>query len=95
MARRRALLAFPLALLATAAGAETIPLARAFAIAEDRYRGRALDGTIVRGRKHEPDLVYVITFRTDAGDILRIRIDAETGAFLEVAGRGQAEALRR
>lgn len=95
MLRRRALLAFPISLLAPAALAETIPLARAFAIAEERYRGRALDGAIVRGRRHEPDLVYVITFRTEAGNILRIRLDAETGAFLEVAGRGQAEALRR
>lgn len=95
MPHRRALLALAIALLAPAAGAETVPLARAFAIAEERYRGRALDGAIVRGRKHEQDLVYVITFRTERGDILRIRLDAETGAFLEVDGRGQAEALRR
>ena len=95
MLARRRLLAVSFLLLAHSAAADTIPLARAFAIVEERYRGRALDGTIVRGRKHEPDLVYVISFRTDRGDILRIRLDAETGAFLEVAGRGQAEALRR
>ncbi len=95
MRPRRLLLAVPFVLLAHSAKAETIPLARAFAIVEERYRGRALDGTIMRGRKHEPDFVYVISFRTDRGDILRIRLDAETGAFLEVAGRGQAEALRR
>lgn len=95
MLHRRALLALPVVLLSRPLAAETIPLARAFAIAEERYHGRALDGAIVRGRKHEPPFVYVIIFRTDRGDILRIRIDAETGGFLEVAGRGQAEALRR
>lgn len=95
MLRRRLLLFLPVALFAPPVAAEIIPLARAFAIAEERYRGRALDGTIARGRRHEPDLVYVITFRTDRGDILRIRLDAETGDLLEVTGRGQTEALRR
>lgn len=97
MITRRAALIAPAALLAAAADrpdAGPMPLSRAMAIAEARYRGRAVDGSLERGRRGEPTLVYHIVLRTEAGAILRIRLDAETGDFLEVTGRGQIEALR-
>lgn len=97
MIARRIVLALPAALLVAAAdrpGSRPISVARAMEIAEARYRGRAVDASLERGRRHEPSFVYHIVLRTEAGAILRIRLDAETGAFLEVSGRGQIEALR-
>lgn len=97
MIARRSVLASLAALPLVAAdrpGSGPIPLAHAMAIAEARYRGRAVDGSLEPGRRHEPPLVYHIVMRTEAGAILRIRLDAETGEFLEVTGRGQIEALR-
>lgn len=65
----------------------------------DRYRGRLLAATAAPPTPHERDLgaalVYEFRLMTPAGALLRIRLDARTGRFLEVAGRGQTQALRR
>lgn len=66
---------------------------------DDRYRGRLIGAGIVRPTPHEQDLgaalVYEFRLMTPQRNLLRIRMDARDGRFLEVAGRGQIEAMRR
>lgn len=61
-----------------------------------RYRGRLIAGEIkpARGweRRRGATHVYDLRLLTPAGAVLRLILDAHTGAFLEVSGRGQIEA---
>ena len=41
------------------------------------------------------ELVHELRLMTRSRDVLLIRLDARTGAFLEVAGSGMTEARRR
>lgn len=63
-----------------------------------RYRGRLIGAGVARPTPHERDLgaalVYEFRLLTPQRNLLRIRMDARSGRFLEVAGRGQVQALR-
>ncbi|MCF3974512.1 PepSY domain-containing protein [Paracoccus salsus] len=65
----------------------------------DRYRGRLVGARIAAPRPWERDLgaalVYEFRLVTPQRNLLRVRMDARSGRFLEVAGRGQLDALRR
>jgi hypothetical protein len=64
----------------------------------DRYEGRLLAAGMSPPSPAEEQLgvrwVYAFRLMTDQRNLLNIRLDAETGRFLEVAGRGQIEALK-
>ena len=64
----------------------------------DRYLGRLVAAETRPPRPPERalgvELVYEFRLLTPARSILNIRLDARTGRFLEVAGRGQLEARR-
>lgn len=66
---------------------------------QDRYQGRLIGAGAVRPTPHErrlgAALVYEFRLLTPRRNLLKIRMDARTGRFLEVSGRGQIEALRR
>ncbi|MBD9527854.1 MULTISPECIES: PepSY domain-containing protein [Paracoccus] len=76
-----------------------IPLQQAAELATDRFRGRLI---AARLRPPTPDerargveLVHELRLLTQRRDVLLIRLDARTGAFLEVRGSGLTEARRR
>lgn len=73
-----------------------LPLQDVLARISERYRGRAIAADLVSGRANEPtDLVYEIRWLTPGNAVLRIRMDAVGGGFLEIDGRGQTEARKR
>lgn len=60
-----------------------------------RYRGQVLDVDRVPPRSSEQARAVVeVRLLTEAGHVLRIRLDADDGSFLEVDGRGLVEARR-
>lgn len=65
----------------------------------DRYAGRLVAAETRPPHPAERalgvELVYEFRLLTPTRSILNIRLDARTGRFLEVAGRGQLEARRR
>ncbi|ODT59529.1 MULTISPECIES: hypothetical protein [Paracoccus] len=65
----------------------------------DRYAGRLVAAETRPPHPAERalgvELVYEFRLLTTTRSILNIRLDARTGRFLEVAGRGQLEARRR
>ena len=68
---------------------------RAVAVAQARYFGELLDVAITRSRQAEPvGAVYEIKLLTDDGQVLRLRIKADDGTFLEATGNDLARALR-
>lgn len=76
-----------------------IPLQQAAGLARERFRGRLIGARL---RPPSPDeqsrgveLVHELRLLTKSRDVLVIRIDAQSGAFLEVRGMGLAEARRR
>lgn len=75
-----------------------LPLHEAARRVSQRYSGRlvAADTRPPHPQEHELGVMLVYEFRlvTPARQILRIRVDARDGRFLEVAGRGQIGALR-
>ncbi len=79
--------------------AETLPLSRIMDIVASRYVGKVIDADVTGVRRREIEdrrsgVVYEIRLLTAKGHIIRIRIDAYTGAFLEVDGHGFLDALR-
>ncbi|MDB6177887.1 hypothetical protein PAF17_10275 [Paracoccus sp. Z330] len=64
----------------------------------ERYRGRLIGVNIMRPTPRERDLgaalIYEFRIITPQQNLLRIRMDARDGRFLDVAGRGQLEALK-
>jgi uncharacterized membrane protein YkoI len=81
------------------AGAQTPPdtkaLAEIMAIATSRYEGDITAAEVKPGKEEEETpLVYELRMVTRAGNVLRIRIDAVSGEFLEVDGRGLVDARR-
>jgi uncharacterized membrane protein YkoI len=79
--------------------AETLPLSRIIDIVASRYVGKVIDADVTGVRRREIEdrrsgVVYEVRLLTDKGHIIRIRIDAYTGAFLEVDGHGFLDALR-
>lgn len=65
----------------------------------DRYEGRLIGAEMRRPAPPERDLgvalVYEFRLLTPDRNLLKIRLDARTGRFLEIAGRGQLQALRK
>lgn len=81
------------------AGAETArqvkPLPEIMAIVTERYRGDITAAEVLPGKPdEEAALVYELRMLTPAGNVLRIRVDAYSGAFLEIDGRGLVEARK-
>lgn len=75
---------------------ELITIMKAVEVAQSRFMGRVIDAQIKPGRPHErAAAVYELRMLTERGNVLRIRLDALTGDFLEVEGRGLTEARRR
>ena len=76
-----------------------IPLRRAIEIASARFDGRVIAARLTGPTPHERDrgvaLVHELRMLTPARDVLRIRIDARSGDFLEVAGAGLTKARRK
>lgn len=64
----------------------------------DRYEGRLIAVRMMPPTPHERELgaalVYEFRLLTPHRNLLVICLDARTGRFLEVAGRGQLQALR-
>lgn len=64
----------------------------------DRYEGRLIAVRMMPPTPHERELgaalVYEFRLLTPHRNLLVIRLDARTGRFLEIAGRGQLQALR-
>lgn len=73
-----------------------LPLHRIAASVSERYAGRLLAADTRPPRPDERDmgaeLVYRIRLVTPQRNLLDIRIDARTGRFLSVSGRGQLAA---
>ena len=76
-----------------------VPLRRAVEIALARFDGRViaarLTGPLPGERELGVVLVQELRLLTPDRDVLRIRLDARTGAFLDVAGRGLAKARKK
>jgi uncharacterized membrane protein YkoI len=71
-------------------------LRRALAQVESRYIGQIIEVEVKPGRGYEDTpLVYELRLLTEAGHVLRIRLDALNGDFLLVEGRGLVEARRQ
>lgn len=79
-------------------GFRVIPLREAAHIAHQRFRGRLIAARLKpptpQERARGTELVHELKLLTEARDVLRIRLDARTGAFLEVAGSGLTRARR-
>jgi len=74
-------------------GPAVLPLAEAAARVAGRYSGRLLDARLVPGRPDEAAaLVYELRWLTPGGDVLRARLDARSGAMIEVDGPAQFDA---
>ncbi|WP_207102183.1 PepSY domain-containing protein [Paracoccus shandongensis] len=75
-----------------------LPLHQVAAQVAERYAGRLLAADTRPPRPEERDLgaelVYQFRLVTPQRDLLDIRIDARTGRFLSVSGRGQLAARR-
>lgn len=83
------------ALQAAAQSASTLPLATIVGKVNERYDGKLVDAEVKPAKKHErAAVVYELRLLTPRGAVLKIRVDAATGAFLEIDGRGQLDALR-
>lgn len=76
-----------------------MPLRRAVEIALARFDGRVIAARLTGPLPGERDrgvvLVQELRLLTPDRDVLRIRLDARTGAFLDVAGRGLAKARKK
>lgn len=90
--------AAPLPGLAAAQDFNPLPFHELAERVAQRYRGRLVGAGIARPTPPERDLgaalVYEFRVVTPQRNLLRIRLDARDGRFLEVAGRGQLQALR-
>lgn len=74
------------------------PLSKAAELVEKRFEGKLIGARLVPPKPRESDLgiqlVQELRLLTPQRNVLVIRIDAETGKFLEVAGSGIAEARK-
>jgi hypothetical protein len=83
----------------TAAGqsrAESITPEQAVAAARDRYLGELIDVTTIVARPNEPHgMVFEVKLLSADGQIVRVRIHAADGRFLEAAGHDLTKAQRK
>lgn len=71
------------------------PLPRVIALTKKRFTGDVIDAQIRAGQPHEETpLVYELRLLTEAGHILKIRVDALNADFLEAEGQGLNKARR-
>lgn len=91
---------FAVAIMASAALAQDrpralLPAATIVERALERFSGEVLDVEEKPPKKDEPaDAVYEIKLLSARGDVLKLRFDAMTGAFLEASGEGLMDARR-
>jgi uncharacterized membrane protein YkoI len=71
---------------------DVLPLPEIIAAVGERYYGEVVAAEVVAG--NDPDLYYELRLITPVGNVLRIRIDAFTAAFIEVDGRGLVAAQK-
>lgn len=76
-----------------------IALSRAVEIVTARFEGRVIAARLTGPAPHERArgvvLVHELRLLTPGRDVLRIRLDARNGDFLEVAGAGLTKARRK
>lgn len=76
-----------------------LPLQQTMQIVAERYHGRLIAARLAPPTPHERrlgvELVEELRLLTPSRNLLVIRLDGRTGRFLEVAGVGQIEALKR
>lgn len=79
-------------------GFRVIPLHEAAARVTARFRGRLIAAQLrpptLQERARGVELVHELRLLTPGRDVLLIRMDARTGAFLEVRGAGLTKARR-
>ena len=69
--------------------------AQAVARAQERFKGELVDVELKRSKLDEPgEAAYEVKLITQDGDVIRVRIDAATGGFLEADGADLARARR-
>ena len=92
------LLALSLAQIGLAEDFRPLPLPQAVEIVQTRYQGRLIGAKLTGPHAHERALgvalVEELRLLTPQGNVLRIRLDARDGRFLEIAGVGQIKALK-
>ena len=78
---------------------KTLSLGAVAQTVDARYAGRMLRIRSDAPRPHERQagaaLIYDVTWLTPQEAVLRVRLDAMTGAFLTIEGAGQVAARRR
>lgn len=78
---------------------QIMALNQAARLATARFEGRLIGARLVaphpRERASGVVLVHELKLLTPGRDVLRIRLDAQSGAFLEVAGAGLTKARRK
>lgn len=76
-----------------------LPLNEAARIVAERYQGRLIAARLAPPTPHERglgvELVEELRLLTPTRNLLMIRLDARDGRFLDIAGIGQIEALRK
>ncbi|ROP84046.1 YpeB-like protein with putative protease inhibitory function [Stella humosa] len=69
-----------------------LPVSAILARVEARFDGTVLDADVRAGR--DGRVVYEVRFLARRGNLLQIRLDAATGAFLDIDGHGFIEAIK-
>lgn len=72
----------------------SISIMTAIENATARFSGDVVAADLAKGRENEPEAVYSLRLLTPNGDVIEIRIDAETGAIIEASGRGLVDARK-
>lgn len=76
-----------------------LPLHEIAEAVSTRYRGRIIAADIrpplPAEREKGTELIYELRLITPQNNLLNIRLDARTGRFMEIAGRGQIEARKQ
>ena len=98
---RRILLAALLGLAVTAGlmadddarkAGQLLPLQTVLARVDARFDGTVIDADLMQARKGR--VVYEVRLLSRQGNVIRIQLDAATGAFLDIEGHGFIEAQR-
>lgn len=80
-------------------GFDVMSLSRVADLVEERFHGKLIAAHLSQPRKWEREkgveLVHELRLLTPRRDVLVFRLDARTGAFLDIAGTGLTEARRR
>lgn len=90
-------LLFPIALMADQpAVSKLLPLHEAVKIVAERFEGRLLAARIDQPEPYEfargVNIVHELVLLSSQGNVLRARLDGETGRVLDIRGRGLTQA---